>query len=72
MRIIYAVKEGKYGDKDLASLREIMGALIRQGAQAIVLGCTELPVLCRGQSFDVPVIDGNQALAEAAIREAKK
>jgi len=72
MRIIYKVKEGNYGDKDLAALREIMALLIRRGAQAMVLGCTELPVLCKGHSFDVPVIDGNQVLAEAAIREAKK
>lgn len=72
MRIIYRVKEGSYGDEDLRALRAVMASLIHRGAQAMVLGCTELPVLCKGHTFDVPVIDGNQELAEAAIREAKK
>jgi aspartate racemase len=72
MRIIYKVKEGDYGDNELTALREIMASLRHRGAQAMVLGCTELPVLCKDRSFDVPVIDGNQVLAEAAIREARK
>ncbi|MBW2149158.1 MAG: amino acid racemase [Deltaproteobacteria bacterium] len=71
-RIIYRVKEGSHGDGELTALRAVMASLMRRGAQAMALGCTELPVLCKGHTFDVPVIDGNQVLAEAAVREAGK
>lgn len=39
------------------------------GAQAVILGCTELPLAVRGRTFaGLPVIDSTTALARALIR----
>ena len=51
-------------------LSEATQELIAKGADALVLGCTELPLLSgfRGQT-GIPVYDPNQILAEALIKQ---
>lgn len=71
--VIEAVMGNTQGDKEKTALREIMQYQISQGAQAIVLGCTELP-LAIDQS-DCPewtVFDTLQIIAEAAVEEARR
>lgn len=41
----------------------------RQGAQVIVLGCTEIPLAFNPKRASVPVVNATRVLAEAAIRE---
>lgn len=41
----------------------------RQGAQVIVLGCTEIPLAFNPQRASVPVVNATRVLAKAAIRE---
>ena len=58
-----------------APLAEIVTALAARGAQAVVLGCTEIPLgILAGphQSLPVPTIDTIDALALAAIDWARK
>ncbi|RME60073.1 MAG: amino acid racemase, partial [Caldilineae bacterium] len=45
-------------------------ALMDRGAQALILGCTEIPLALQAGDLPVPIIASNQALAEAAVREA--
>ena len=45
----------------------IMNDLIDQGAQGIVLGCTEIPLLVGEGDVDVPVFDTMYIHAEAAV-----
>ncbi len=53
-------------------LKEIGTKLINNGAEALVLGCTELPLLKHlNNMFDVPIYDPNQILAQALMEEAK-
>jgi aspartate racemase len=47
--------------------------LIEQGAQAVILGCTEIPLVLPERYFngtDIPLVDPVDALARAMIREA--
>ena len=46
---------------------EIISQLIRQGAQGIVLGCTELPLLIAPTDVEVPLFDTTRLHAEAAV-----
>ena len=60
-----------------AGLQAVGQALIDRGAQALILGCTEIPLaLHDGDLHDgdlsVPLIASNQCLAEAAVRVALK
>ena len=55
-----------------APLAEAAGLLARRGAQAVVLGCTEIPLgIAAGPALPVPVVDTIDALARAAVRWAR-
>lgn len=41
------------------------------GAEAVILGCTELPLAMQGVTSHVKIIDSLDALAKAAVRRAK-
>ncbi|MCE0491074.1 aspartate/glutamate racemase family protein [Pantoea sp. Mb-10] len=49
---------------------EIMAALVHQGAEAIILGCTEITLLVGAQDACVPLFDTTQIHAEEAVRFA--
>ncbi len=52
-------------------LVEVGTRLIENGAEALVLGCTELPLLKElNDHFNVPIYNPNQVLAESLMTEA--
>jgi len=69
-RAIYAVKAGQMGPEITAGLRKIADGLVGRGAQALVLGCTELPFVLKPHDVRVLLLDSNQILARAAVRFA--
>jgi len=55
-----------------APLAEAAALLARRGAQAVILGCTEIPLgIAAGPALPVPVVDTIDALARAAVRWAR-
>jgi aspartate racemase len=66
---IEAVKKGDVGPAVRAQARRAAESLVRGGAEAIVLGCTELPLVLTSEDAPVPVLDSTEILARAAIRE---
>jgi aspartate racemase len=70
---IARVKAGRLADA-YESLAAVVRALSGSGAQAVVLGCTEIPLGIQAgpwQELPVPLIDTIDALALAAIRWAR-
>jgi aspartate racemase len=64
------MRELSMGTLNEASRRrylEIIGSLIARGAQGIVLGCTEIPLLVRPGHTTVPLFDTATLHAEAAL-----
>jgi len=57
---------GRVLDASRQQYRRIMAALVAQGAQAIVLGCTELALLIAAQDATVPLFDTTAIHARAA------
>ena len=49
---------------------KVIAGLIGQGAEGIILGCTELPLLIRPSDVNVPLFDTTRLLAEAAVNLA--
>jgi aspartate racemase len=49
---------------------EIIEGLATRGAQGVILGCTEIPLLVREQDVDVPLFDTTLIHAEAALAYA--
>lgn len=50
--------------------RGVIGRLVENGAEAIILGCTELGLLVRQEDSPVPLIDTALVHAEAAAEMA--
>lgn len=49
---------------------EIIGRMIERGAQAIILGCTEIMLLVRPEDSAVPLFDTTTLHAQAAVKMA--
>lgn len=50
-----------------ALLRSAASQLVDDGAQGLILGCTEIPLALAGDTFNVPLFDTTQLLVEACI-----
>ena len=48
----------------------IIDHLVEQGAEGVILGCTEIPLLVTQEDVDVPLFDTMRIHAEAAVRYA--
>ncbi|MCA1669366.1 MAG: amino acid racemase [Thermomicrobia bacterium] len=71
MGAIHRVKAGQIGQDTTDLLAEAARYLIDQGAEALIAGCTELPLVFRDGDASVPVIDPTRVLAEAVVRRAR-
>ncbi len=70
-RIIYdELVVGKIYERSKAEYVRILNALIAQGAQAIILGCTEIGLLIKQGDVSVPVFDTTLIHAHAAVNAA--
>lgn len=67
-RVIYEeLVAGKIVPASREAYRAIIERLVAQGAEAIVLGCTEIMLLVQPEDSAVPVFDTTQLHAEAAV-----
>lgn len=56
--------------RSLAYFTEIIRSLGDAGCDAVVLGCTEIPLLVKPESSPLPTLDSTRLLARAALRKA--
>jgi aspartate racemase len=70
MEAIYAVKKGAPLDYPHGLILDAAAHLVGRGAEAILAGCTEIPLVLREGELRVPVIDPTWILARAAVRRA--
>lgn len=71
--IIYTeLVKGMVNETSKKSYLQVMQGLIEQGAQGIILGCTEIPLLVQQKDCNYPVFDTTRLHAEAAVRHALK
>jgi aspartate racemase len=67
---IRAVAEGREDESNRAATRAAVEALRAAGADGVVLGCTELPLLLDDKRDAPALVDPAALLAEAAVRVA--
>ncbi|MCE4627580.1 MAG: amino acid racemase [Desulfurococcales archaeon] len=73
--MISNVARGMIDTRSRLRLGPVVMSLISQGAEALILGCTELPLLMSGVRISVPVIDSLDAhvsMALGAVLEREK
>jgi aspartate racemase len=54
----------------VAALQRIVERLAAQGCDAVVLGCTELPLVLGDHNCALPTLDSTRLLARAALARA--
>ena len=70
-RVIYEeCTRGQFLETSRARYREIVARLVAKGADSIILGCTELPLLVQPEDATVPLFDTTTLHAMAAVDRA--
>ena len=70
LALIKSIKAGQTGEAQRVALMTTGRHVLKKGAQALVLACTELSVIAPQQS-ELPFVDASQTLAEATVAIAK-
>ena len=72
-RVIYEeLVLGKIEQRSKEQYIDIMDRMVREGAQGIILGCTEIGLLIHQEDSQVPLFDTTRIHAEAAVEYALK
>jgi aspartate racemase len=61
---------GTFKESSTSQLIHIIDDLQDQGCDAVILGCTELPLVLNDDNSPLPTLNSNRLLAEAALRVA--
>jgi aspartate racemase len=70
MRLITNIKAGETGPEIAAGMRALAEALVARGAEVIIAGCTEIPLVLDASMLDVPLVSSTDALASATVAKA--
>ena len=68
--IMEELTHGVIKPASLAALQSVVLRFQQQGCQAVVLGCTELPLILDDTNSALPTLDSTRLLARAALRKA--
>ena len=71
MSLITRIKAGDTGSEVAESMRELARALVARGAEVIIAGCTEIPLVLDADRVDVPLVSSTDALARATVAMAR-
>ena len=70
MDMIYKGVKAGVADYDCSAVRAALEEMASRGAEAFVLGCTELPLAFADYHLDAPSVDPTLVLARAAVEAA--
>jgi aspartate racemase len=68
--IMSELVRGQFRRESIAELEGVVDRLAGRGCEAVVLGCTELPLVLSDHGSPVPTLDSTRLLARAALRQA--
>jgi aspartate racemase len=70
-RIIFdELVNAQFTAPSLTYFQEVIRTLADQGCDAVVLGCTEIPLLVKPDASSLPTLDSTRLLARAAVKKA--
>lgn len=70
MALIGAIKAGDKSDDVTAGMESVARALTDAGADVLIAGCTEIPIVFEGGGFLVPVVASTNVLARRTVEYA--
>lgn len=68
MTAVFDFKAGDLSDGPRAQMRRLAAALVAAGAQAVIAGCTEVPLLLEAGEVGAVFVDSAEVLAEECVR----
>jgi aspartate racemase len=73
-KVMASIMGFKYGEPVSVmqgKMVQVAEFLLEAGAEGLVMGCTEVPIILEGYVSSVPLIDPNQIVAEVVVKLAK-
>lgn len=67
MTAVFDFKAGDLSDGPRAQMRRLAAALVESGSEAVIGGCTEVPLLLEAGEVSVPLVDSAEVLAEVCV-----
>ncbi len=61
---------GVFEPRSVACFQRVIGRMKDEGCDAVVLGCTEIPLIMNDRNSPLPTLDSTRLLAQAALRRA--
>ena len=61
---------GVFKPEAVAYFQRVIGRMKDEGCDAVVLGCTEIPLIIDDANSPLPTLDSTRLLARAALRRA--
>jgi aspartate racemase len=61
---------GRFDPASVATFQRVIDGFKRDGCDAVVLGCTEIPLIIGDGNSSLPTLDSTRLLARAALRKA--
>jgi aspartate racemase len=61
---------GLFTPAAVAYFQQVIGRMKHEGCDAVVLGCTEIPLIMNDSNSPLPTLDSTRLLARAALRRA--
>jgi aspartate racemase len=71
MTLLYAIKRGDLSDAARAQMRALADLLIAAGAEVVVAGCTEVPLVLARSDIARPLLDTTAVLVERTLAYAR-
>ena len=62
--------KGKFLQQSIEYYRTVIEQLKQRGCDAVILGCTEIPLIIDESNSSLPILDSTRLLARAALRSA--
>lgn len=67
MALLYRIKHGDVGPASRETMAALAHRLVGKGAQSVVAGCTEVPLVLSANDLSVPFLDATEALARRCV-----
>jgi aspartate racemase len=68
--IMEELVRGVFKPETIAYFQDVVAGLAAKGCEAVILGCTEIPLIIGDHNSELPTLDSTRLLARAALRRA--
>ena len=71
MQLTFRVKQGDAAAEVASEMLQLAEALMQRGAEALIAGCTEIPLVLKAGMLGIPLISSTEELAKTTIALAQ-